>query len=394
MRYLTLLIMFALLSSGLSLGQQKTVVLLSKAALPDTGALYGMSNIFFDTLSSTEYKCSSDWKDVEIADLVTVDSFFPIKIIRYRNREDGLNYVVDTDGDSDFQHEKILLFRKQWDRSIADVTIKLKSKTNNHKAILTINYQILIAEKWNYSRISEYRKGVVKINGIIYNLLVITSSRNHPFYDLSPETIIKIDLNNDGNITERWGLTQQGGIIAPEEIDISEPFKINNKKLKVSSIDSLGSKLVFEETNLDTALAVGFKAPSFDMTALQGNIYTLASLKGKVILIEFWSPICAFCPLILSKINTIVDKYKSSAFIAIAPSGKSTSEEVKLYLKDHSYDAIVGVNSEAFLNKYNRQGVYPLFYVIDKNGYVRFAGPGANMVPIVDKMIEKLINSK
>jgi len=111
-------------------------------------------------------------------------------------------------------------------------------------------------------------------------------------------------------------------------------------------------------------------------------------------MLEFWSPECPYCPTILQNVNAIVKKYTSSAFIAIAPSGKSTSEEVQTYINNHPYEPIVGAPSKELWDRYDRREITPLFYVIDRNGYIRLAGPGTSIVPVVDKMIEKLMNLK
>jgi len=378
----------------LSTGERRTDVLLSHASLPDTGMLYGMTNIFFDTLSYSTIKYPAEWKDVEIADLLENETLAPVRIVRYRDQGGTLIYVVDTDGDSDFQHEYALQFRKQTDRSIADITIRIKPSGITRSTPIAISYQFILADRYTYCRISEYRKGLLKVVGNNYELIVRNSSRNHPFYDLSPATIIQIDFNHDGQFQSKWQVTQNGDIIPTEEVDISEPFLVGGKKFKAAAIDSLGSKLSLEEVSLDTALAVGFKAPFFEVNDLDGKRHTLEDLKGKVIMLEFWSPECPFCPTILQSVNAIVDKYKSPLFVAIAPSGKSTAKEVQTYLSDHPYEPIVGAPSKELWERYDRREITPLFYVIDRNGYIRLAGPGTSMLPVVDKMIKRLLDSK
>ena len=396
MKSLLMLTIFAALSFHPEplAGRQIIDVILSHASLPDTGTLYGISNIFFDTLSSNKIKHPAEWKDVEIADLVEDESLVPIRVIRYRNHDGTLIYVVDTDGDSDFQHGKTLQFRKQTDRSIADVTIKMKPISVNQPTPMAISYQVVLADHYTYCRISEYRKALLRVGGNNYELIVRNSLRNHPFYDLSPATIIQIDFNHDGEFLSKWQVTQHGDIIPTEEIDITEPFIVGGKKFKAVSIDSLGSTLSLQEVALDTALAVGFKAPFFEVLELDGKRHTLGDLRGRIIMLEFWSPECPFCPTILPNVNAIVKKYKSPAFVAIAPSGKSTSQDVQTYLINHPYEPIVGAPSKELWQRYDRREITPLFYVIDQNGYIRLAGPGTSIVPVVDKMIERLMNSK
>ena len=69
--------------------------------------------------------------------------------------------------------------------------------------------------------------------------------------------------------------------------------------------------LVFEITN-------NKQAPNVTFTTLQGKKISMASLKGKVVLINFWATECRACVTEMPALASIYNEYKSKGFEVIA----------------------------------------------------------------------------
>lgn len=391
---------------------QENVVLLEKRILPSTGKLIGISNIIFSKLEISpklSYGFSKKLKNVEHATVVDANrnnklssfmgpivysSLIPVDIIRYKNQNGDDVYVVDTDSDFDFTQEKPLTFQTFGDMRIADVKIRVRVNTQFRPEFKPLrDFQIVLSKDgYVYARISEYRQGVIKIGQNSYKILLRPASRNNPSFDLSSNTICLIDANQDGEFTERWQLNSKGEIVANEEIKISNPFIIESQKFRISQIDEAGTSLKIISTNEETSISQGFKAPDFSLKSLNNNSFELQSLKGKIVLLEFWSVSCPFCQRILPEINSLIQKNKNEDFVAIAIARESSREEINKYLEQNPREAIVTLNDEKVWQIFNSRTVTPSYYLIDKEGVIRLSGFGAytDIVKIINKKIEEI----
>lgn len=76
-------------------------------------------------------------------------------------------------------------------------------------------------------------------------------------------------------------------------------------------IFSGGISTVFAQSS---GLEIGDKAPEIRMSAPNGDIIALSSLKGKVVLIDFWGTWCAPCVKEQPELAKLYKKYKNANF--------------------------------------------------------------------------------
>jgi peroxiredoxin len=78
--------------------------------------------------------------------------------------------------------------------------------------------------------------------------------------------------------------------------------------------------LVFLSVSVDAqkAIEIGKKAPEITMTKADGTAFSLSTLKGKIVLIDFWATWCAPCveeqPELKALYDTYSDKVKNNQF--------------------------------------------------------------------------------
>jgi peroxiredoxin len=146
-------------------------------------------------------------------------------------------------------------------------------------------------------------------------------------------------------------------------------------------------------------------APTFALKDMAGKTISLADLKGKVVIIDFWATWCGPCKVSFPGMQMAVTKYKDDPnveflFIDVSERTEDYVNEVKKFIADNNYTFHVLFDDKnpetGRLNKtakiYGAPGI-PAKYVIDKKGNIRFKSIGfggtvEKLVEEVDYMIE------
>lgn len=117
----------------------------------------------------------------------------------------------------------------------------------------------------------------------------------------------------------------------------------------------------------------GPKAPEFELPTLDGAHVRLSSLRGTVVLIDFWSTICDPCLKEMPELVKLYQERKDKGFtvLAIATDGPETVANVSSVAKERHMMFPVLLDTEtAVLDRYNPEGRLPFTEVVDRNGNV------------------------
>jgi peroxiredoxin len=141
-------------------------------------------------------------------------------------------------------------------------------------------------------------------------------------------------------------------------------------------------------------------AENFSAASMNGQTVELSNLKGKVVVISFWTTRCPICHEEIPKLNNLAAQYKNKDVVFL---GLTTDNEAKIeaYVKKNPFDFNLIPNSFGILLKYaekDRSGNimmgYPAHFVINKQGEIELKTSGFDKTEKLDSEINRLLASK
>jgi peroxiredoxin len=138
----------------------------------------------------------------------------------------------------------------------------------------------------------------------------------------------------------------------------------------------------------------GDVAPAISLADVHGTIVTLESLRGKVVLLNFWAPWCRPCREELPDLDVLNKKYSSRGFTVLSVCMEPSVSRVSEFLQKRpvSFPVLVDKDSEAS-EAYFISGL-PATFLIGKDGVIRYKhmGSGKELLKIYEQEITDLLN--
>ena len=138
---------------------------------------------------------------------------------------------------------------------------------------------------------------------------------------------------------------------------------------------------------------IDMPAPSFVLKNLDGETVSLESLKGKVVVVDFWATWCGPCKASFPGMQKAVNKFQKSndvefVFVDTWESGDDKQTKVQKFITDHEYTFNVLMDNESEVVKEFGVSGIPTKYVVDKDGNIRFksVGFGGNDEELVNEL--------
>ena len=143
---------------------------------------------------------------------------------------------------------------------------------------------------------------------------------------------------------------------------------------------------------------MGTKAPAIYSTVwINSPPLSLESLRGKVVLVEFWTFGCFNCRNVEPKIKEWHDRYSHEGLVVIGIHSPEFSYErnidrVKKYVWDKGIRYAVAIDNNFENWKRFRNRYWPAVYLIDKSGVIRYSRVGEGGYNKTEKIIQQLLN--
>lgn len=113
-------------------------------------------------------------------------------------------------------------------------------------------------------------------------------------------------------------------------------------------------------------------APDFRVTTLEGAPVTPDSLRGKVILLNFWATWCPPCRVEMPGFQDVYDEHRADGFVVLGVStDRAGREPVREFLRETGITYPVAMANGEIVSAYGGARVLPTSFLIDREGRIR-----------------------
>ncbi len=139
-------------------------------------------------------------------------------------------------------------------------------------------------------------------------------------------------------------------------------------------------------------LPVGSQAPDWTLKTPEGKSVSLAQLRGKVVVLDFWATWCPGCIQAMPSLQRLHEKFegKPVAVLGVNVGERSPTADPVAFMKQRGFTYELLLNGGEVSQAYRVLGI-PTFYVIGPDGKVVHAATGLS--PAGEKELEKTIES-
>jgi len=130
-------------------------------------------------------------------------------------------------------------------------------------------------------------------------------------------------------------------------------------------------------------------APRFNAKTTDGEKFSNDSIKGKVVLLEFWTTWCGYCLDEAPFVDKISHEMKDKGLIVLGINVGESKKTVKKFLDQHPRTIPIVLMEDTNLAAMYQATVYPIYVVIDREGYIAGTQRGAGGEEALRKLLSR-----
>ena len=111
-------------------------------------------------------------------------------------------------------------------------------------------------------------------------------------------------------------------------------------------------------------------APRFVAKTVAGEKFTNESVKGKVVLLQFWTTWCQYCRSEQSLVDTLNDEFSAKGLLVLAVDVGESKKKVGKYLEENPRSCRIVLTEDTNLAARFAATRYPIYVVIDREGNI------------------------
>ena len=118
-------------------------------------------------------------------------------------------------------------------------------------------------------------------------------------------------------------------------------------------------------------------APTFRAKSMDGETFSNDSLKGKVVLLQFWATWCKYCRAEQPGVDQIAQEFGDRGLVVLAVNVGESKKKVKKYLDNSPRSCKIILNEDTNLPAIFAAKSYPYYVLLDRDGNIAGTQKGA-----------------
>ena len=153
--------------------------------------------------------------------------------------------------------------------------------------------------------------------------------------------------------------------------------------------EHLSSNREGEESSVGNWQRSAKPLPEFEITDIEGRLWSLRDLKGKNTLVNLWATWCGWCLRELPAVQNMHDELKERADIQVITLNLDENPGlIEPFIAKHSYSFPV-LPATALVDQFNRFPVLPTNWIVDTQGFIAYEQRGFNSNQPPEQWLQK-----
>ena len=133
-------------------------------------------------------------------------------------------------------------------------------------------------------------------------------------------------------------------------------------------------------------------APPWQVALPDGRALTSDSLRGKVVLVNFWATWCPYCRKEKPAIDAFWQDYRERGFEVVSISVDDPPEKIAEWMRDKEYAFMAAPTNASVAHAFGNVKSVPTSFIVDTEGRIRHKIAGQVHYPRLEKLVVPLLN--
>jgi thiol-disulfide isomerase/thioredoxin len=130
-------------------------------------------------------------------------------------------------------------------------------------------------------------------------------------------------------------------------------------------------------------------APRFHATSMDGEKFSNESVKGKVVLLQFWATWCKYCRGDQPIVDELTQEFADRGLVVLGVNVMESKKTVKKYLEQMPRACKIVLTDDTNLAALYAAKSFPLYVLIDRDGNVAGMQKGAGGAASLRRLLSK-----
>ncbi|MBW8458148.1 MAG: TlpA disulfide reductase family protein [Thiobacillus sp.] len=132
-------------------------------------------------------------------------------------------------------------------------------------------------------------------------------------------------------------------------------------------------------------------ASAWAVTLSDGRVLSSDSLRGKVVLVNFWATWCPYCRKEKPVIDAFWQDYRDRGFEVISISIDDPAEKIAAWMQDKDYAFMAAPTNASVTAAFGNVASVPTSFIVDTEGRIRHKIAGQVHYPRLKKLVAPLL---